>query len=128
MQELESRRLRGVNGVGNGLIIPVVLRGEKRFPALLKSRKYYRFTDIELSDPTQKIEVKYAKDIKEIAERIVDLCELLDASAQEPPHDCNEYCLPSDEDARAFVEMVLGKRVTEVAVPFVARADTPGGT
>ena len=31
MQELESRRLSGVNGAVNSLIIPVVLRSEKRF-------------------------------------------------------------------------------------------------
>jgi hypothetical protein len=124
MQDLESQRLKSLKDKGKGLIIPIVLRGEKRFPKVLsESRVYYRFTDIEFNDPKLKISEKYAKELKEIAEYIFDRCEQLDQVAGKSSHDCESFCLPSPEDAKRFVETVLGKTITDVAVPFVVRTD-----
>src|ERR1700743_854624 len=48
MQDLETKRMAVLADKGKGLIIPIVLRGEKRFPkALSEKRLYYKFTDIE---------------------------------------------------------------------------------
>jgi hypothetical protein len=126
MQDLEERRLATVKDKGKGLIIPVVLRGEKRFPATLSNQRlYYKFTDIEFNNPLDIIRVKYATEIREIAEYIVDRCEQLDEMAGKDPHDCEAYCLPSPDDARKFVENVLGKKIADVVVPFVVRAEGP---
>lgn len=124
MQDLEEQRLKLLKDRGKGLIIPIILRGEKRFPkALSEKRLYYKFTDIEFNNPTEKIRVKFAKEIKEIAEYIIDRCELLDEVANKIPHDCDKFDLPSPDDAKKFVEEVLGKRIIDVAVPFVIRTE-----
>jgi hypothetical protein len=126
MQDLEERRMATCKDKGKGLIIPVVLRGEKRFPAALSNQRlYYKFTDIEFNNPEDVIRVKYATELREIAEYIVDRCELLDEMAAKDPHDCEQYCLPSSDEARKFVETVLGKKIADVVVPFVVRAEEP---
>jgi hypothetical protein len=122
MQDLEEKRLLLLKDKGKGLIIPVVLRGEKRFPTSLSDQRlFYKFTDIEFNDPSDKIREKYAKEIKEIAEYIVDRCIYLDEVADNMPHDCDTFALPTMEEAKKFVQKVLGKDITEVAVPFVVR-------
>jgi len=124
MQELEEQRLQLLKDKGKGLIVPVILRGQKRFPkALSEKRMCYEFTGIEFNNPEEKIRVKYAKQIREIAEYIVERCELLDEIAGSLPADCEKFCLPSPTDAKAFVEMVLKKAITEVAVQFVVRTE-----
>jgi hypothetical protein len=124
MQELEERRLLPLKDKGKGLIVPIILRGPKKFPKVLSDKGlYYDFTDIELNDPTEKIRVRYAKEIREIAEYIIDRCDCLDEVADSLPVDCDKYCLPSVGDAKLFVETVLGKKITSVAVPFVVRTE-----
>jgi|SRR5215213_7228254 len=123
MQDLEEKRLCLLRDKGKGLIIPIILRGEKRFPEALKEKRlYYRFTDIEFNNP-EKIRVKYAKEIKEIADYIMDVCEMLDEAAGKTPHDCAKYCLPSLDDAKRFIEVVLKRKIAEVVVPFVGRTE-----
>jgi hypothetical protein len=124
MEDLEEQRLKLLKDRGKGLIIPVVLRGEKKFPiALREKRLYYVFSDIEFNNPADKIREKYSKEIKEMAEYILDRCDLLDEASKAAPHDCDAYFLPSKDDAKKFVETVLGKKVTEVVVPFVGRME-----
>jgi hypothetical protein len=124
MQDLEEQRLQLLKDKGKGLIIPIILRGEKRFPtALSEKRLYYKFTDIEFNNPTERIRVKYSKELREIAEYIIDRCELLEEVASKFPTDCENYCLPSPHEAKKFVETVLGKKITDVAVPFVVRTE-----
>src|SRR5688572_5088633 len=68
MEDLEQKRMGMLKDKGKGLIIPIVLRGEKKFPQTLKSKRlYYDFTAIEFNNPTDILKVKYAKEIKEIA-------------------------------------------------------------
>ena len=122
MQELEAQRLCVIGDKGKGLIIPIVLRGEKRFPkALSKERLYYNFTDIEFNNPTETIRAKHAKEIREIAEYIIDRCEHLDEVENQIQHNCDEYRLPSTTSAQDFVATVLEKKIVEVVVPFVGR-------
>lgn len=126
MQDLEEQRMKLLKDKGKGLIIPVILRGANRFPtALSQKRLYYKFTDIQFNNPKDKIHVKYAKEIMEIAEYIIDRCARLDEVADEFPHDCDQFCLPSHDEARKFVETVLGQKITEVPVPFVVRIEEP---
>lgn len=129
MQDLEEQRLQLLKDKGKGLIIPVILRGANRFPvALSEKRLFYKFTDIEFNNPADMIRVKYAKEIREIAEYIIDRCLSLDDVADKMAHDCEKYCLPSHDDAKKFVETVLGKRITDIAVPFVVRTEGPAST
>jgi hypothetical protein len=95
MQGLEEKRLEVLKDKGQGLIIPIVLRGEKRFPAALsQERLYYSFTDIQFNNPVDKLRVKYAEQIKEMAEYIVERCFKMDEVADQLPHDCDTFALP----------------------------------
>jgi hypothetical protein len=124
MQGLEEERLQLLKDKGKGLIVPVILRGQRRFPKTLSEKRLcYEFTDIEFNNPAEKIRVKFAKQIKEIAEYIAERCEVLDEIAAQLPHDCDQYSLPSLSDAKEFVETVLKKNITEVAVQFVVRKE-----
>jgi hypothetical protein len=124
MLKLEEQRMATIPNANHGLIIPIILRGRKKFPlALRENRLFKEFTDIEFNDPKEKLREKYAKEIREIAEYIIDRCDQLDEALTDAPHDCDTYRLPSVEDARAFVEKVLGVRIANVAVPFVIRSD-----
>ena len=126
MQDLEEKRLQVLKDKGKGLIIPIVLRGEKRFPsALSQQRLFYKFTDIQFNNPVEKIQVKYAQEIKEIADYIVDRCFSLEEVADKLPHDCDTFSLPSYDEAKKFVEGVLGKNISDVPVPFVVRTQAP---
>jgi len=126
MQDLEEKRLKVLKDKGKGLIIPIVLRGANRFPlALSKERLFYKFTDIQFNNPAEKVQVKYAKEILDIANYIVDRCFSLDEVADQLPHDCETFALPSYDEAKLFVEKVLGKNISEVAVPFVVRTPEP---
>jgi hypothetical protein len=117
MQDLEQERLKLLTDKSKGLIIPIILRGEKRFPDVLRrERLYYNFTDIEFNNPMDVIRVKYAKQIKEVAEYIVHRCEVLDQVFPGVSHNCDGYTLPSGEAAKRYVESVLGTPVREVAV------------
>jgi hypothetical protein len=117
MRDLEEQRLELLDDKGKGLIIPIVLRGEEKFPRLLKTdRLYYDFTNVALNTPL--LRVKLSEEIKTIAAYIVDRCERLDRVAGHLTTNCEAFALPGEEDVHAFVETVLGSRITDVAVPF----------
>lgn len=120
MQLLEEQRLKLLKEKTNGLIIPIILRGEKKYP-LGKRWKYYSFTDIEMNDPIEQIPIKYAREIRSIAEYIIDRCAELDEVLASNPYDCSQYFLPSAEEAKEFVETVLKKKILDVQVSFVGR-------
>jgi len=133
MELLEQERMVYLVEKGHGLIITVILRGAKRFPKVLESsRKYYKFDDIELNDPVDKIQVRYAQEIKEIAEYIIDRCESLDEVEAEIKHDCDGFCLPSEEEARTYIKTVLKKKIQPTPDPYpggahLATVTTEGG-
>jgi hypothetical protein len=122
MQELEERRLAPLANKNNRLIIPIILRGEKKYP-LQGKWVYHSFTDIEMNDPIEQIPIRYAKKIREIAEYIVDRCQELDASLHAVKHDCEQYSLPTIEDTKLFVESIIGKKMQLNDVPFVGRSN-----
>jgi hypothetical protein len=124
MQDLEERRLRFLEDKGKGLIIPIILRGKKKFPlALQNQRKFYDFTDIEFNNPGDVFRAKFAKEIKEIAQYIVDRCDQLDEISHQLSHNCQAFRLPDAKEARQFVEGVLGKEIVDIPVSFVIRTE-----
>lgn len=127
MQDLEEKRLKLLGDKGKGLIIPIVLRGEKKFPnALRNKRLYYNFTAIEFNNPSDILQVKYSKEIKEIAQYIVDRCDQLDEIFHQLSHNCSAFRLPDDDEARQFVETVLEKKIVDIPVSFVIRTEDEG--
>jgi len=127
MQDLEEERLRTLQDKSFGLIIPVILRGEKRFPEIMKKGKFYDFTKFLFNSPSEKIREKYAAQIAEIANYIIERCDALEAAEKDPTHNCDKYPLPSIESAREFVEKVLGKKIVEVVDAFPGRKVEAGG-
>jgi hypothetical protein len=122
MQDLEEQRMQTIKDKGKGLIIPVILRGVKRFPSSLKEkRKYWDFSRKLLNKPDDKIQEMYAQEISEIAEYILDQCDLLEQDTQQVAHNCETYRLPSAEDAKTFVEIVIGKKIVAVPMEFPVR-------
>lgn len=122
MHQLEEQRMKLLGDPGNGLIIPIILRGKKEFPKVLQDRGFHDFTDILLSNPDDKIRVKHAEKIKKIAEYVIERCNHLEKVAPHLTQDCQEFRLPSSEDAKKFVEQVLEHEISDVAVPFVLRS------
>jgi hypothetical protein len=123
MHDLECKRLAFLREKGRGLIIPVVLRGEKKIPPMLSKRVYYNFTNIEFNNPNDIIHVKYSKQLRQIADYLAEQSEILDKVIDEIPHDCETFRLPSSEEAQEFVETVLEGKISKIAVPFVVRGD-----
>lgn len=124
MQDLETRRLKLLEDKGKGLIIPIILRGKKKFPrALQNQRKFYDFTDIEFNNPGDVFRAKFAKEIKEIAQYIVDRCDQLDEISPQLSHNCQAFRLPNAKEARQFVEEVLGREIVDIPVSFVIRTE-----
>jgi hypothetical protein len=127
MQELEEQRLKHLPKKGKGLIIPVILRGEKKFPDVLKAQRYCSdFSLVDFNDPVKTIRTKYKKKIREIADYIIERCDELKAITHKISHDCDNYQLPSAEVAIEFVETVLETKIVDNPVGFVGRDTEPG--
>lgn len=125
MQDLEEERFKTLQDKSFGLIIPIILRGPKKFPEAMKKGKFYDFTKFLFNSPSDKIRETYAEQIAEIATYIVERCDALEAAERDPTHNCDMYPLPSIEAAREFVEKVLGKTIVEVADIFPGRKAEP---
>lgn len=123
MELLEKQRMDLLNDRGKGLIISIILRGPKKFPEALKNRMYHDFSDIAFNASRNSIRARYAEEIKEIAQYIIERCERLD-TINELSHDCDDHSLPDEEEAKDFVEIVLGKKIVEAAVDFPNRTET----
>lgn len=122
MHDLEERRLKRLGNKGQGLIIPIILRGPDSFPrALKKDRLYTDFTTIDLNNRNYSIRTKFAGKIREIAEYIIKRCKQFENLSPQFIDDCDKFRLPSEEDARHFVEGVLEKKIVENQVPFLNR-------
>lgn len=124
MELIEKQRMDLLKDKSNGLIIPIILRGPKRFPEAIKKRRiYYDFNDIEYNDPNVTISTKFPKEIKKIAEYIIDRCYDLKA-IENHQHNCDAYPMPSEQEAIEFVETVLGEKIVDAPVNFVNRTET----
>jgi TIR domain-containing protein len=137
MEMLEEKRLKLLparSDRNHGLIIPIVLRGEKRLPSVIKSHQYYSFNDIELADPQVKIRQKYSAEIRKIADYIIDRCYEFEGLQDDPCKECDEYVLPSETETKAYLQTILGLSVSVTQLnapasknptdPFPGRADT----
>ena len=113
MEMLEEKRLRLLASASrnHGLIIPIVLRGEKRLPSVIKSHQYYKFDDLDLADPQVKIRQRYAREINRIAEYIIDRCYEFDSIGSDPCTECDTFALPNHDETRAYIQKVLDLRV-----------------
>lgn len=123
MQDLEEDRKQFIADKSRGLIIPIILRGEQRFPAHLKQRLYYDFTQHLFNNRRVKIRQKYARQIQEIASYVLDQCASLDTAGSSLQHDCDNYRMPSVDVTKTFVQTVLERRIVEVADAFPGRSD-----
>ncbi|MFY9608644.1 MAG: toll/interleukin-1 receptor domain-containing protein [Blastocatellia bacterium] len=132
MELLEEKRLRLLASASrtHGLIIPIVLRGEKRLPSVIKRHQYYKFDDLDLADPQVKVRQRYASEIHKIAEYIIDRCYEFDRMGSDPCTECDTFTLPSHAETKAYIERVLDIRVSldletslnEPTDPFPGRA------
>jgi len=127
MQDLEQERLKDFTDKSKGLIIPIILRGEKKFPEKMKTRKFYDFTNYLFNGSSKKLRQAYAAQIREIAAYIIDCCDVLENASGAISHDCDKYGLPTSEDAKRFVESVLKKEIQEVVDSFPTRKETVSG-
>jgi hypothetical protein len=99
MQDLELERAKHLTDASIGLIIPIILRGKKKFPEIMKKRKFYDFTDYLFNSSSEKLRQLHAAQISEIAEYILDCCECLEKASGSISHDCDKYGLPTSDDA-----------------------------
>ena len=118
MQDLEKERMKFLADKTSSLIIPVILRGEKRFPDAMKQTLYYDFTQIFFNSRSINVRQKYAKELRKIADYIKERLDSLDAVGGALKHDCDNHCLPTIEVARSFVKDVLGKSIVTVSDSF----------
>jgi hypothetical protein len=127
MEILEEKRLKLLppqNLRNHGLIIPIVLRGEKRLPSVIKSHQYYSFNDIELADPQVKVRQKYSAEIKKIAEYIVERCFEFEGLIVDPCSDCDQFVLPSESETKAYLKNIWGLSAS-LTQPNAAATQSP---
>lgn len=118
MERLEEQRMNLLKNKSNNLIIPIVLRGAKTLPEAIRNKRlYYDFTDIEVNNPNESIRTIYSKEIRNIAQYIDERCYQLE-SISGTSHNCDAFRLPSDEEAKKYVETVLGKKIVDFDVPM----------
>lgn len=115
MERLEERRLgllRATADRNNGLIIPIVFRGEDHLPPEIKERRqYYNFDDFLLCDVEMWRHPHYAPKIKEIAQYICDRCRMLEALPQ-VFDECEGFTLPTEEEISGWLARVAGTEIT----------------
>lgn|SRR5215213_9195515 len=100
MVELEKERLSSLPDADlkrQGLIIPIVIRGEDDLPAEIKStRTYWNFGAMTLAQPVKR-HPEYAGQIKELAAHIGKLYKSY-KSLSEIHRKCDKYRLPLEND------------------------------
>ena len=108
MEKLEEARLKVVEkftGKKSGFIIPIIFRGEKSLPdSIRNNRHYYNFGDFLLCDAEIGKHPDYAKKIKEIAETIFGIYELILGLPEDPCTGCDKFSLPSEKDVKQWLE------------------------
>lgn len=83
-------------------------------PGLIRDRRhFYDFQDFSLQSRTLRQPRAYEARIKEIAEVIHHRKRMLDAIGRDPVSDCDDFNLPSEEEARPWV-----CRIAMPASPF----------
>jgi len=115
MKALEAERLAVLPAsLGNaGLIIPVVLKGEKHLPAEIKdTRKFHQLSTVR--HPRDFAKLAYVETFDKIAERIAALHRAQESSRAIHDCDCSAFCLPD----RAQVDAWLATHHVTQDAPF----------
>ena len=122
MERLEQERLRLLGSAADrrrGLIIPIIFRGEERFPQEIKElRQFHNFDSFLLSDVEMKKNPKYDRTIKAIAAYIYDRCQKFAGlpEGQDPFGKCENFSFPTHEEVMPWL-----KTVASSPMPFPGR-------
>jgi TIR domain len=103
MERLEQRRRALIPGAPQlGLIIPVVLRGFKQLPGRIGPRQALDFSHFTLADRQMKKNPGFAPKIREVAERIHEHFQALEALEAQACEDCASFTLPPAEQLQPW--------------------------
>jgi hypothetical protein len=120
MEKLEKARLARVSdlhGHDKGLIIPIILRGETSLPATIRAhRHYYTFERFSLAGRVLARNRQFEGSIRQIASVIHERMQMLAPLADELTCDCESFTLPTQEEARHWLENVIPS-----TIPFPLR-------
>jgi hypothetical protein len=119
MEALEKNRLDKVSKASareNGLIIPVVLRGEKTLPPHIKNlRHFYSFERFALTSRQIARDRQFALLAKEIADVIADRRSMLDHVATELTCGCDGFDIPTEAEVLPWLDQI---KLPPAAFPF----------
>jgi hypothetical protein len=97
MAQLEQSRraLLGAGGLGQGFIIPVILRGADNVPKRIKDHLHYAdFSKFTLATPRLASNPEYAEQIRNIAQVIYNNYRAFQAAGASPCVGCDTFSLP----------------------------------
>jgi hypothetical protein len=107
METLEDERLRRLADRSlqeHGLIIPVVLRGGDRLPAVLRQQRHaFDFGGFSLRSESLKQHPDYEPRVREVAQVILHRLQLLESLGDALDHDCSRFQLPPEDEVRRWV-------------------------
>lgn len=111
MEKIEKRRLELLGKHqedSTGLIIPLIVRGERYFPEFIReNRRYYNFNDYIMprckSDNVFCTRRGYAKKIQEIAEYVFENYQNL-GPKWNTSKECRNFQLPSDKEVSSWLD------------------------
>lgn len=122
MEKLEEVRLTRLQGQQRreGLIIPVILRGEEFLPPVIRDhRHYYSFERFSLRSRKIAHDAQFEPYVRQIAKAIHARKVALAPLADEFTCDCHNFAFPTEEEVRPWVESI--EKVTTVANSFPFR-------
>jgi hypothetical protein len=115
MESLEGVRRQLISGdpAHRGLIIPVVLRGLKFMPGVVKeNRNYYDFQSYTTASKRITKHPKLVGEVQRIAEYIFSCYRLFNGLRDDPCSNCQGYKLPTDDEARNWLARVAPTQET----------------
>ncbi len=108
MEILQERRfdLIGKNEQHEkGLIIPIILRGEKKLPGKIKNKiQFCDFSNFLIADENMGGNVKFLEKIEEIARYIEEIYEYFEKYDVDFCGNCDSFKLPSEDDLKPWHE------------------------
>lgn len=111
MELLEEQRLHMLGLPKNkkqGLIIPIIYRGEKILPDEIKNkRQFHVFEDFQISGRDNLENPEYAEKIKKIAEYVQERCSELLLIEETACKTCDVFDFPSEKDISDWLEIML---------------------
>jgi hypothetical protein len=107
MEKLENLRLGKIQSLvdDDGLIIPIILRGEDDIPDKIKLRRqYYDFSKYTLLDQDMGTNPNYVKEIDEIAKTIHRLFEAFLRLGEDMCGDCGMFSIPAEQEIELWLD------------------------